>query len=238
MTNETDARRIGLAGAGWVAPRHLQAWQRLRGRAAVVAIADPNVEAARARAKAFGLPAVYPSVEAMLERERMNLDAIDVATPRETHAPICRLAADRGLAIICQKPLAPTFAEAASLVADVGGRVRLMVHDNWRFRPHYRRIGRWLREGRVGEIRTVTMALFTSGLIADASGRAPRSIVSPVRGARAAARHGGADPPRRHAPLSAQAAHAGGRLAGRSPARAARIASIFAATAAAAVAHR
>jgi predicted dehydrogenase len=29
----------------------------LRGRAAVVAIADPNVEAARARAKAFGLPA-------------------------------------------------------------------------------------------------------------------------------------------------------------------------------------
>ena len=96
-----------------------------------------------------------------------------MATPRETHAPICRLAADRGLAIICQKPLAPTFAEAASLVADVGGRVRLMVHENWRFRPHYRRIAGWLREGRVGEIRTGTMSLFTSGLILDASGRAP-----------------------------------------------------------------
>jgi predicted dehydrogenase len=156
-----------------VAPHHLEAWQRLRGRATVVAIADPNVEAARARAKAYGVPAVYPSVEAMLERERMDLDAVDVASPRETHAPICRLAADRSLAIICQKPLAPTFAEAASLVADVGGRVRLMVHENWRFRPHYRRIAGWLREGRVGEIRTVTMALFTSGLIADASGRAP-----------------------------------------------------------------
>jgi predicted dehydrogenase len=136
------------------------------------------VEAARARAKAYGVPAVYPSVEAMLERER--LDAIDVATPRETHVPICRLAADRGLAIICQKPLAPTFAEAASLVADVGGRVRLMVHENWRFRPHYRRIAGWLREGRVGEIRTVTMALFTSGLIADASGRAPAIERQPV----------------------------------------------------------
>ena len=121
--------------------------------------------------KAYGVPAVYPSVEAMLEQER--LDVIDVATPRETHAPICRLAADRGLAIISQKPLAPTFAEAASLVSDVGGRVRLMVHENWRFRPHYRRIAGWLRDGRVGEIRTVTMSLFTSGLIADASGRAP-----------------------------------------------------------------
>ena len=171
MTDETGARRIGLAGAGWVAPHHLKAWQKLGGRAAVVAIADPNVEAARARAAEYGVPAVYPSVEAMLEQER--LDVIDVATPRETHAPICRLAADRGLAIICQKPLAPTFAEAASLVADVGGRVRLMVHENWRFRPHYRRIAGWLRDGRIGEIRTVTMSLFTSGLIVDASGRAP-----------------------------------------------------------------
>src|SRR6187402_1706724 len=166
-----SVRRIGLAGAGWVTPHHLQAWQQLRGRAAVVAIADPNVEAARAKAAEYGVPGVYPSVEAMLEREQ--LDAIDVATPRETHAPICRLAAGRGLAIICQKPLAPTFADAASLVADVGSRVRLMVHENWRFRPHYRRIAEWLRDGRVGEIRTVTMSLFTSGLIPDATGSAP-----------------------------------------------------------------
>jgi len=169
--SDARERRIGLAGAGWVTPHHLQAWQRLRGRAAVVAIADPNVEAARDRATAFDVPGVYPSVQAMLEQERLHV--IDVATARETHAPICRLAADRGLAILSQKPLAPTFDEAASLVADVGGRVRLMVHENWRFRPHYRRIAGWLRDGRVGDIRTVTMSLFTSGLIADASGRAP-----------------------------------------------------------------
>jgi len=166
-------RRIALAGAGWVAPHHLEAWQRLRGRATVVAIADPNVEAARGRAEAFSVPAVYASVEAMLERHGTDLDAIDVATSRETHAPICRLAAARGLPVLCQKPLAPTFAEAASLVADVSGRVRLMVHENWRFRPHYRRIAGWLRDCRVGEIHTVTMSLFTSGLIVDASGHAP-----------------------------------------------------------------
>ena len=171
-------RRIGLAGAGWVTPNHLKAWRRLHGRAAVVAIADPNVDAARARAAEYGVQAVYPSVEAMLERER--LDVMDIATPRETHAPVCRLAAGRGLAILCQKPLAPTFDEAASLVADVAGRVRLMVHENWRFRPHYRRIAGWLRDGRVGEVRTVTMSLFTSGLIADASGRAPAITRQPM----------------------------------------------------------
>ena len=170
MTKTTGVRRIGLAGAGWVAPHHLKAWQRLRDRVSVVAIADPDMKAARSRCEEFAVPAVYPTVEAMLEQER--LDAIDVASPRETHAPICRMAADRGLAIVCQKPLAPTFDEAASLVADIGGRVRLMVHENWRFRPHYRRIAEWLRAGRVGDIQSVAMTLFTSGLIPDASGRA------------------------------------------------------------------
>ena len=166
-------RRIALAGAGWVAPHHLQAWRRLHDRATVVAIADPNIEAARALAKAHGVPAVYPSVEAMLDQQSLRPDVVDVATPRETHAPICRLASDRGLAIICQKPLAPTFAEAESLVSDIGRRVRVMVHENWRFRPHYRQIARWLGDGRIGEIHTVAMSLFTSGLIVDAFGRAP-----------------------------------------------------------------
>jgi D-apiose dehydrogenase len=171
MTGASVERRIGLAGAGWVAPHHLKAWQQLRGRARVVAIADPAVETARARAEAFGVPSVYPSADAMLEHER--LDVLDVASPRETHAPICRLAADRSLPIICQKPLAPTFDEAAALAADVGSRVRLMVHENWRFRPHYRCIAGWLRRGRIGRIRTATMTLLTSGLVIDGSGRAP-----------------------------------------------------------------
>jgi predicted dehydrogenase len=171
MTSPTGERRIGLVGAGWVAPHHLKAWQQLRGRARVVAIADPAVETARARAEAFGVPMAYASAEAMLEHEQ--LDVLDVASPCETHAPICRLAADRGLPIICQKPLAPTFNEAAALAAEVGSRVRLMVHENWRFRPHYRRIAAWLREGRIGRVRTATMTLLTSGLVVDGSGRAP-----------------------------------------------------------------
>jgi len=177
-------RRIALAGAGWVAPHHLEAWQRLHGRAAVVAIADPNIESARARAKAYGVPDVFPSVEAMLDRLAEHLDAVDVATPRETHAPICRLAADRGLAILCQKPLAPTFDEAASLVSDVGGRARLMVHENWRFRPHYRRIAGWLRDDRIGAVHTAAMTLFTSGLVADVKSVIAAVWTAPMRSSR------------------------------------------------------
>jgi predicted dehydrogenase len=171
--------RVGLAGAGWVTQYHLESWAQLADRARVVAIADPDVAAARQRADIFGIPAVYDSVEAMLQSE--PLDAVDVAAPREAHAPICRAAARQQLAILCQKPLAPTLAEAEALVSDVGREgVRLMVHENWRFRPHYRRIAEWLRAGHAGEIRTVTMSLLTSGLVPDPDGTLPALVRQPM----------------------------------------------------------
>lgn len=173
-----DPIRIGLAGAGWVTEHHLDAYATLTDRATVVAVADPDRAAAEARAARYGIPAVYDSVEAMLDAEA--LDALDVAAPRQHHAPICRMAADRGVAILCQKPLAPTLPEAEALVADVGGRVPFMVHENWRFRPHYRRMGAWIREGRIGAPRTAYMTILTSGLVADEEGRLPALVRQPM----------------------------------------------------------
>jgi predicted dehydrogenase len=170
--------RVALAGAGWVSAHHLDAWRQLTDRAAVVAIADPNLAAARRRAAEFGIPAVHESAEELLARR--EIDAIDVATPRETHALICRLAAARGLAILCQKPLAPTLADAEALVAGIGSGARLMVHENWRFRPHYRRIHAWLRDGRIGLVRTVAMSVLTSGLLPDRTGALPALARQPM----------------------------------------------------------
>ena len=181
MSAAADRRpivRIGLAGAGWVAAHHLGAWRRLAGRATVTAIADPDPKAARSRADSFGIPAVHASVEEMLETH--DLDVLDVAAPRETHAPICRLAAARGLASLCQKPLAPTLAEAEMLVADIADRARLMIHENWRFRPHYRRIRAWLDQGRAGDVRTVSMSVLTSGLVRDERGALPAIVRQPM----------------------------------------------------------
>jgi predicted dehydrogenase len=170
--------RVGVAGAGWVSPHHLEAWGRLRERAAVIAIADPDTDAAGARAAAFGVRATYASVEAMLHGEQ--LDAIDIATPRETHVAICRLAAAHGLAILCQKPLAPALAEAEALVAGLDPSTRLMVHENWRFRPHYRQVHAWLRDGHIGDVRTVAMSLRTAGFLPDAQGRLPALVRQPM----------------------------------------------------------
>jgi predicted dehydrogenase len=175
---ENGGIRIGLIGAGWAAGHHLAAWRTVGSRARVVAIADPDRGAARSRAEEYGIERTYDSADALLDD--VAVDALDIAAPRELHAPIARLAAGRGVAILCQKPLAPTLEEAERLVADIGDRARLMVHENWRFRPHYRLIAHWLEENRVGEIRTVRMSVLTSGLLPDSNGQLPALVRQPM----------------------------------------------------------
>ena len=165
--------RVGMIGAGWVTQHHLAGWQREAARARVVAIADPSLANAQARAGAFGIDAVYADAQAMFAASK--LDAVDIAAPRETHAELVRLAASHGVPTICQKPLAPTFDAASQLVDDVNAiaGMRLMVHENWRFRPYYRLIAEWLREGRIGRVQQAQMTLLSSGLIEDARGLLP-----------------------------------------------------------------
>jgi D-apiose dehydrogenase len=112
--------RIGMIGAGWVTQHHLNAYKQLSTRAQVVAIADPAAEARNRRAEAYAIPTAYATAVEMLEREK--LDAVDIASPRETHVAMCELAASRGLAILCQKPLAPNLLEAQTARAEPARR--------------------------------------------------------------------------------------------------------------------
>ena len=158
----TDKLRIGFAGAGAISQYHLVGWSEMAD-AQVVAICDIDAAKARTRAQAFNIPNVYIDFRAMIEREK--LDAVDIVTPVGTHAPLTRLAADAGLHVCCQKPLTPTVREAEELIAYVGERVRFMVHENYRFRPHYVMIREWLEQGRVGEITQARMTVRCQGMI-------------------------------------------------------------------------
>ncbi|NKL76216.1 Gfo/Idh/MocA family oxidoreductase [Rhizobium leguminosarum] len=172
-----ERRRIGIIGAGWVSAYHLPAWMRQSERAKVVAIADPSPSAIETRLAAFDIARNYASVQAMLDAEQ--LDAVDICAPREFHVELVRLAAAKGLDIICQKPLAPSYGEAVDLLASLSGRGRLMIHENWRFRAYYRRLKAWLDEGLAGEIRQVQFEFLSSGMIADAEGKRPALVRQP-----------------------------------------------------------
>jgi predicted dehydrogenase len=161
MTRKTKIK-IAIAGAGMVTRHHLQAWARLT-QVEVVAICARHLINAESRATEFNIPAAYDDVATMLDHEKP--DALDIATPPECHREQANLAADRGIDILCQKPMTPDLAESEQLVAEVGDRVRFMVHENWRFRPQYRQVARWLNEDRVGTLREFHLTTRSSGLV-------------------------------------------------------------------------
>ncbi|NOJ38611.1 Gfo/Idh/MocA family protein [Bradyrhizobium australiense] len=163
--------RIGLIGAGMVSRHHLVGWASISDQARVVAIADPSSENAARRASEFEISQTFPDAEAMLKAT--ELDAIDIAAPREMHAPLVRLAAKHRLPVLCQKPLAPNLQEATDLAAEVADLTRLMVHENWRFRGYYRDAAAWLREGRIGNIKQAQLTLLTSGVLPGPDGLSP-----------------------------------------------------------------
>jgi D-apiose dehydrogenase len=163
--------RVGLIGAGMVSRHHLIAWAALGGHANIVAIADPSSENVARRASEFTNPATFASAEEMLSRT--ELDAVDIAAPREFHAPLVRLAARKGLPVLCQKPLAPNLQEAIDLATDVKDQTRLMVHENWRFRGYYRDAAAWLKAGRIGNVKQAQLTLLTSGVLPSPDGLRP-----------------------------------------------------------------
>jgi predicted dehydrogenase len=127
--------RVALAGAGMISWYHMVGWRKLGERVRVVAVCDPDPAKACKRADEFGIPSVYTDRDAMLSAER--LDALDVASPRETHAEWVDAAVARGIDVLCQKPMTPTLAESHALVRRVedAGKSRLMVHENCDFVP-------------------------------------------------------------------------------------------------------
>lgn len=163
--------RIGLIGAGMVSRHHLLAWAEIADQAQVVAVADPSRDNAARRMAEFGIARAFDDAEAMLAAT--ELDAIDIAAPRQMHAPLVRLAAKRALPVLCQKPLAPNLFESIELAAEVKDQTRLMVHENWRFRGYYRDAAAWLREGRIGQVKQAQLTLLTSGVLPGADGLRP-----------------------------------------------------------------
>jgi predicted dehydrogenase len=55
-----------------------------------------------------------------------------------------------------------------------------MIHENWRWRPHYRTIRKWLDADLIGDPIHTQMNLMSSGLIADSTGNLPALVRQPM----------------------------------------------------------
>ena len=141
-----------IVGAGYFSRFQYEAWNRIP-EVEIVANCNRSVDKAEAFAEEFGIPQSYPvdQFREMLETEKP--DFVDIITPPETHFELCKIAAEAGVMIICQKPLAPTWEETQQLaeLVETSG-IRCMVHENWRWQPWYREIKNLIASDTIGEI--------------------------------------------------------------------------------------
>jgi len=138
-----------LIGCGFFGRIQLDGWRRVTG-ARIEAVCDID------RAKAYVAAAEfdardYGDIDRMLDQERP--DFIDIATRPATHLELVERAAVRGIPVLCQKPMANTWKEAVA-IAETAKRagIRLMINENWRWQPWYRKMRELLDRAQLGRL--------------------------------------------------------------------------------------
>ena len=139
--------RIGIIGLGRAGTVHLDAWRHVDG-AEVVAVCDPSTTA-RKRARELGIRA-YADPTVMLEAAK--LDGVTIATPPADHAEIAIACLDRGLHVLCEKPLAlTTRAALAMLMAAARNERQLLLATKFRHVPELATARELIASGKLGD---------------------------------------------------------------------------------------
>jgi len=142
--------RFAVIGTGFWANYQIPAWLELDGIELVAAF-NRTISKAEVVAKKFNIPRVYDDLEELLESE--TLDFVDIITDVDTHLPFTRMAAEKGLNVICQKPMAPKLPMAQELVESCEKNgVQLYIHENWRWQRPIRVFKELLEQNEIGKL--------------------------------------------------------------------------------------
>jgi predicted dehydrogenase len=147
--------RAGFLGGGFMAQVHSRA-ARSAG-AAVTALATSTPERGRVAAADLGVDRAETSATALLAAD--DIDIVHVCTPNATHAALAMAAIDAGKHVVCEKPLATSYADAAALAAaaaDAG--VVGAVPFVYRYHPMVREARARVASGGLGTLLTLDCA--------------------------------------------------------------------------------
>ncbi|WP_016956547.1 Gfo/Idh/MocA family protein [Catenovulum agarivorans] len=151
--------KVACVGTGYFAQFHYQAWQRLSNvfPIEVIAVVNRNIDNAKRVADEYGIPNVASSIA---DIAHLRPDLIDVITPPVTHDTNVRQAIDLGANVICQKPFCESLSQAESLVEYAKQKDKsIIIHENFRFMPWYRKLAELLSQNLVGDVLNVSFKL-------------------------------------------------------------------------------
>ena len=144
--------RVGVVGCGFIGALHARIMYEIP-NAELVAVSDVYEPAAKKAAENYGCKA-YTNYEEMFRNEK--LDAVSITVRDDMHKEIAIKAAEAGLKILLEKPIAPTYAEGKAIADAVEANkdkgARLMVAQVLHFLPQYAELRDRIARGELGEI--------------------------------------------------------------------------------------
>ncbi len=153
--------RVAVVGTGFGATVQLPGFQGCP-RTEVVAVAARSEAHARTAAARFGVPHAFTDIDAVLELD--GLDAVSIASPPATHHDLALAALRAGKHVLCEKPFALHQDEAEEMLAEARRTgLTAMVDHEFRWLPARAYFGQLVREGWLGELRSLNVTRFRGG---------------------------------------------------------------------------
>jgi predicted dehydrogenase len=156
--------RIGMVGGGAdsvIGATHLIAMRAdgLCELAAGAMSVDPNIAVASARRELLEPDRIYVDYREMAEKEAARSDRVDavvIATPPRLHFQVAKAFLEKGIDVICEKPMTHDLAEAQALVDLVrrSGRLFCLTHCYTGY-PMVREARALVKAGAIGEVRLI-----------------------------------------------------------------------------------
>lgn len=151
--------RVGLIGLGEVAEVHLEAYKNIE-QIEVVAGAELRKERLNRIVKQWKIEG-YTSYDEMLHKER--LDIACVLTPARAHREVTEKAADYGIHVLCEKPLAVTLTDAEAMIETCKKKkVKLCYGASYRYLPACRKAKEIIDKDLLGNL-SVLMECYVGG---------------------------------------------------------------------------
>lgn len=142
--------RIGVIGLG-IGKHHLRNYAAYE-RSEVVAVCDINETLLKKVAKEYNVPYAYTSIDEMLDAP-LELDGVSVALPNYLHAPVTIKALNKGIHVLCEKPMAMNAQEAEEMLKAAKKNDRkLMIDFSYRFIDHCIALKKIIDKGAIGKI--------------------------------------------------------------------------------------
>ena len=148
-----EKNRWGIIGTGRIARLFAEGLATLMD-AELVAVGSRSQAKADEFATQFNVPFRHASYEALAKDPRV--DAVYVATPHSLHAENTLMALKAGKPVLCEKPFAINAREAKSMIRSARTKGVLLMEAMWtRFLPSIVRLREMLKEGIIGDVRTL-----------------------------------------------------------------------------------